>query len=125
MESIVKHIGMLFLLALSMIWIGQQEESVLQEVIPQEHRICTIVPERPITERAIGHLSAEQIAIPMLSVGEIPGYHPHHSKPKCLHTNIPKNRYAISSDKQNIIHHTPNCHHVIDYYIYTLEHILI
>jgi hypothetical protein len=104
---------------------GLQEEPVSNEPIPQEQRIHALVTERPIAERTITHLYSEQIAVPILAAGELPGYHPHHSKPKCLHMNPHKNRHAISLDKRHTIHHSPSFHHVIDYYIYTLEHILI
>lgn len=124
-KGLVKNIGLLFLLVLSMVWIGQQEKSELQEAVPQAQRICTIVSGQSTAERAFDHLFTEQMAIPALTAGEIPGYHPQHSKPKCLHTNIQKNRYAISFDKQHTTHQTLCLHHVIDYYIYTLEHILI
>jgi hypothetical protein len=104
---------------------GLQEEPVSNESMPQEQRIYAFVTERPLAERTITHLYSEQIAVPVLTAGELPGYHPHHSKPKCLHTHLQKNRYAISSDNQHILHHSPCFYHVIDYYIYTLEHILI
>ena len=115
----------MLLLVLSMIWTGQLEKTESQKTMPQEHRICTFETERPIAERTITHLYSEQIAVPILAAGELPGYHPHHSKPKCLHMNLHKNRHAISLDKRHTIHHSPSFHHVIDYYIYTLEHILI
>jgi hypothetical protein len=104
---------------------GLQEEPVSNEQMPQEQRIYTFVTERPFAERTITHLYSEQIAVPVLTAGELPGYHPHHSKPKCLHTNLQKNRHSISSDNQYTLHHSPYFYHVIDYYIYTLEHILI
>jgi hypothetical protein len=124
-ERLVKYISLLFLLVLSIIQTGLQEEPVSNEPMPQEQRIYAFVTERPFAERTITHLYSEQIAVPVLTAGELPGYHPHHSKPKCLHTHLQKNRYAISSDNQHILHHSPCFYHVIDYYIYTLEHILI
>ena len=124
-KRLVKYISLLFLLVLSNMQTGLQEEPILNEPMPQEQQIYTFVTERPFTERTIAHLYSEQIAIPVLTAGELPGYHPHHSKPKCLHTHLQKNRYAISSDNQHILHHSPCFYHVIDYYIYTLEHILI
>ena len=124
-KRLVKYISLLFLLVLSIMQTGLQEEPILNEPMPQEQQIYTFVTERPFTERTIAHLYSEQIAIPVLTAGELPSYHPHHSKPKCLHTHLQKNRYAISSDNQHILHHSPCFYHVIDYYIYTLEHILI
>ena len=125
MERLVKYISLLFLLVLSIMQTGLQEEPVSNEPIPQEQRIHAFVTERPFAERTITHLYSEQIAIPVLATGELPGYHPHHSKPKCLHINLQKNRHSISSDNQYTLHHSPFFYHVIDYYIYTLEHILI
>ena len=115
----------MLLLVLSMIWTGQLEETESQETMPLEHRIYTFETERPIAERTITHLYSEQIAVPILAAGELPGYHPHHSKPKCLHMNLHKNRHAISLDKRHTIHHSPSFHHVIDYYIYTLLLVLL
>ena len=56
---------------------------------------------------------------------ELPGYHPHHSKPKCLHTTDPlKHRISSFADIQSSVH--LNTHiHTKDYYVFTLEHILI
>ena len=119
-KRLVKYISLLFLLVLSIMQTGLQEEPILNEPMPQEQQIYTFVTERPFTERTIAHLYSEQIAIPVLTAGELPGYHPHHSKPKCLHTHLQKNRYAISSDNQHILHHSPCFFLVIDYYIYTL-----
>ena len=124
-KRLVKYISLLFLLVLSIMQTGLQEEPVSNEPMPQEQQIYTFVTERPFTERTIAHLYSEQIANTVLTAGELPGYHPHHSKPKCLHTNLQKNRHAISSDNQHTLHHSPCFYHVIDYYIYTLEHILI
>ena len=124
-KRLVKYISLLFLLVLSIMQTGLQEEPILNEPMPQEQQIYTFVTERPFTERTIAHLYSEQIGIPVLTAGELPGYHPHHSKPKCLHTHLQKNRYAISSDNQHILHHSPCFYHVKYYYIYTLEHILI
>ena len=125
MKRLVKYISMLFLLLLSIMQAGLQEETISNESMLQEQRIYAFVTERPLAERTITHLYSEQIAVPVLTAGELPGYHPHHSKPKCLYTHLQKNRYAISSDNQHILHHSPCFYHVIDYYIYTLEHILI
>ena len=124
-KRLVKYISLLFLLVLSIMQTGLQEEPILNEPMPQEQQIYTFVTERPFTERTIAHLYSELIAIPVMTAAELPGYHPHHSKPKCLHTHLQTNRYAISSDNQHILHHSPCFYHVIDYYIYTLEHILI
>lgn len=125
MKRLVKYISMLFLLLLSIMQAGLQEETISNESMLQEQRIYAFVTEQPITERTITHLYSEQIAVPVLTAGELPGYHPHHSKPKCLHTHLQKNRYVISSDNRHMLHHSPCFYHVIDYYIYTLEHILI
>ena len=106
-------------------WLGQLEETESQDTMPQEHRICAFEVKQPIAERTIAHLCSEQIAVPVLAAGELSSYHPQHSKPKCLHVNLQKNHGANSSDKQNKNYHSPCFYHVIDYYIYTLEHILI
>ena len=124
-QRLVRHIHLTLLLVLSIMWLGQLEGTELQEATPQEHPFCTIDTEQPIAERTIAHLYLEQIAVPILITEELPGYHPHHSKPKCLHTNLQKNLHTNSSDNQHSTHHSPCFYHVIDYYIYTLGHILI
>lgn len=125
--ELTKHISLLFLLAVSIMWLGQQEEVVLHKTMPQEHRYCTIVKKQSVAERAIAHLHSEQIAIPILTTGELPGYHPHHSKPKCLHQAYRDKWHDIRASFISgfASHRSPIHQHAIDYYIYTLEHILI
>lgn len=108
-------------------WADKQENVTWKEPMPQSHALHYICAEQPAAERTIGNLFNERIAIPVPAVGETPGYHPCHSKPKCLHTTDRQNRFSPYRTTHNGIvhHHSPVHHHVIDYYIYTLEHILI
>lgn len=106
---------------------SNQEHTTWLEAMPQKYNTPSISAEQPTSERAIAHLLDEQMAISILAAGEIPGYHPQHSKPKCLHTTDKQNRYGSYLVLSKGCPHlqTPIYHHVIDYYIYTLEHILI
>lgn len=124
-QRLVKFIKLLFMLLLPAMWLGQLEETESQGTMPQERRICTLEAEQPVSERTMAHLYSERIAVPVFTTGELSSYHPHHSKPKCLHVNVQKNHGANTSDDLYTNYHSPLFYHVIDYYIYTLEHILI
>ena len=108
-------------------WVSQKESTESQEAIPQICYSCSIQAEQTITEKAIAHLYAERTAMPIYTLSEIPGLNPQHSKPKCLQaTDKLGNNGVFPHIPCNSIrlYNTPH-HHVIDYYIYTLEHILI
>lgn len=105
----------------------RQETTTWQEAVPQNPISHYIHAEQPTAERTLAHLYDERIVLPIHTIGEVPGYHPHHSKSKSLHTAEQSNRRSTQAIFiSNLAHHsTPIHHHVIDYYIYTLEHILI
>ena len=124
-QRLVKYIKLLFLLLFPAMWIGQLEETASQVTMPLEHRICTFESEQPIAERTIAHLYSEQIAVPVFTIGELSCYHPHHFKPKCWQMNVQKCRGVKPSAKPDLNIHSPCFYHMLDYYIYTLEHILI
>lgn len=117
----------MLLMMLALTSADKQENTTWQESMPQSHASYYIDTEQWAAERSIEHLLNERIAITAPAIGEIPGYHPHHSKPKCLQTTDRHNRLSPSqtTDIGMEHHHSPVYHHVIDYYIYTLEHILI
>ena len=129
MQRLVKLISSILLMFIVMLWMNQQGEAEPQEAMSQVRHISSVIrSEQSSTERTMVHLYAEQLAIPVPVAGEVPGYHPSHSKPKCLHTAQRANRYGLSASTEAIgspHHRTPTPNHVIDYYIYTLEHILI
>ena len=112
-----------------MTWTDKQGEAEPQEAMTRIRRISSVIrSEQSAAEKTITHLFAEGVAVPVSVAGELPGYHPSHSKSKCLHTAHRPDRYGTSSSAENIgeVHlHIPTPHHAIDYYIYTLEHILI
>lgn len=127
MQRLVKYICSVLLAVLVMTMTSNQEHTTWQEAMPQKYGTPYISAEQPTSERTIAHLLDEQIAISITAVGENPGYHPQHSKPKCLHTTDKQNRYVSYLILRKGTSHlqSPIYHHVIDYYIYTLEHILI
>ena len=125
--GLVKYISLVLLMVFSTMWMDEMEYTEPQEAMPPICHICYFRSEQPIAEKTIAHLYAEQLAIPVYISGEISGYHPQHSKSTRVQTSNKHNRYgtqSILSDK--FIHSSASIHyHVIDYYIYTLEHILI
>lgn len=106
---------------------ANQKNTTWQEVMPQEYISQIISAEQPTTEQTIAHLFDEQIAMPIHISGEVPGYHSHYLNSKCLHTASRLNRNTSHLFLNNGFehHHSPIYNHVIDYYIYTLKHILI
>ena len=127
MQRLVNYICSTLLIVLASMQINKQEDTTWQEAMPKEHATFCISAGEPTTTRTIAHLYNECIAMPIQTIGEVPGYHPHHSKPKCLHNTDRNHRYNCQTTiADGFAHHrSPIHHHVIDYYIYTLEHILI
>lgn len=117
----------MLLLMLATTIANRQENTELQEVIPQMRVSCYTDAEQSAAARTMAHLFDEYLAIPIYVTGELPGYHPTHSKPKCLQGNQRSgyNNPPTHDDTRLHTQRTPIYHHVIDYYIYTLEHILI
>ena len=127
MQRLVKFICSTILLILAATMSGRQETTEPQEAMPQIRVSCYTDAEQSAAARTMAHLFDEYLAIPIYVTGELPGYHPTHSKPKCLPgnqrsgTNNPHAHPGTGLRTQRI----PIHHHVIDYYIYTLEHILL
>ena len=116
---------LLFMLATTIA--DRQENTESQEAIPQMRVSCYTDAEQSAAARTMAHLFDEYLAIPIYVTGELPGYHSTHSKPKCLQGNQ-RSVYNNPPTHDGTGLHTqriPIYHHVIDYYIYTLEHILI
>ena len=126
-QSLGKYIGLIFLMVFAKTWIDKQEITEAQEAIPQTQHMCFLQSEQPITQRTIAHLYSEQIAISIYALGEIPGYQSQSSKHTSSHTVNRMNRHRMQIvPLEESIHSSAFIrHHVIDYYIYTLEHILI
>ena len=106
--------------------VNKQEKTVSQEVMPKNSYTYFISSAEQSTSNSTkSNLNTECWIMPICAIGELPGYHPHHSKPKCLHTTDPlKHRISSFADIQSSVH--LNTHiHTKDYYVFTLEHILI
>ena len=117
----------MLLLMLATTIADRQENTESQDVTPQMRVSCYTDAEQSAAARTMAHLFDEYLAIPIYVTGELPGYHSTHSKPKCLQGNQ-RSVYNIPHPHESTglhPHQTPIHHHVIDYYIYTLEHILI
>ena len=105
----------------------RQEVTEPQEAMPQMRISCYTDAEQSAAARTMAHLFDEYLAIPIYVTGELPGYHPTHSKPKCLQGNQRSGYNTPHPHESTGLHpHRASIHHhVIDYYIYALEHILI
>ena len=117
----------MLLLMLATTMADRQEATEPQEAMPQMRVSCYTDAEQSAAARTMAHLFAERMAIPVYVTGELPGYHPTHSKPKCLQGNLRTgyNSSHLHEGTDFHLHRILIHHHVIDYYIYTLEHILI
>lgn len=126
MKSLVKYFGLILLIVFTNVWTSNGEDIELQDAMPQEILANSVNhSEYSTAGKTIKYLCLEHIAIPFSAVIELPGNHPHSSKSKTLQTNIQNNRHIWSLNYSILNHYTPIPYHVIDYYIYTLEHILI
>jgi hypothetical protein len=127
-QRLVKIICSMLLMILALTEANDiQKNTEPQEAMPQMP-VVTYIHAKPSTSQdTMGHLFTTQWAVPIYLAGELPGYHPHHSKPKCLQSTHRQDYNCIHDAETIGIHHqrTTFHHHVIDYYIYTLEHILI
>lgn len=118
---------MTLLLLVAMAWTTEQKSTEQPETLPQGNVACYIHAEKAAAERTIAHLFAERLATPIYVTGEFSESNQYSSKSKSLPTSERLNRCKPHPDD---IYHIPHhqqatCFHVIDYYIYTLEHILI
>jgi len=127
MQGLVKFIYSVLFIIFVMTLAEKQESTTWQKAMPNEYIPHYSYTEHPQTENTIGHLCNEQIAIPIHIASEVSSYHPHHSKPKCLYTIEKQSRNSTHIIlNHRIAFHRSSIHlHAIDYYIYTLEHILI
>ena len=124
---LVIYMSAMLLMLLATTTANEQENTTWQEAMPHEYTAhCTLI-QQETTERTIDHLYNEHLILPVYATGEVPGYHPHHSKPKCLHhADRSKWHDTHGAFTNGLLHHRSTIHqHAIDYYIYTLEHILI
>ena len=113
-------------MVLSIAWTSHREVTKLQNEMQQEEHVCSVIrSEYLTTQKTIAHLYTEQVAIPFSAVIELSGQHLFSSKSKSMQTNIQNNRHVRALDYSTLYNHNPMPYHVIDYYIYTLEHILI
>ena len=117
----------MFLMFLATTTANKQENTTWQEAMPHEHITQYTLIQQQTTERAVNYLYNEHFTMPVYVTGEVPGYHPHNSKPKCLHhADRSKWHDTHASFTNELLRHRSIIHqHAIDYYIYTLEHILI
>lgn len=118
---------MTLLLLVAMAGTIEQEHTESQEALPQENVAYYIHAEKAAAEPTNAYLFAERLAIPAFATVEFSGSNQHSSKSKGLPTIDRLNRCKPHPDDvYHIPHHQrTTCFHVIDYYIYTLEHILI
>lgn len=126
-QRLVQLICSTLLLVLATSMANKQEVTELPQAMPQVRVSCYTNAKQSTAERTMAHLYSERLATPIYTTGELPGYHPTHSKHKCLQNILhPDRSSTLRANADGSFHHrSPIYHHVIDYYIYTLEHILI
>lgn len=125
-QKLVRLICSMLLLVLATTMTDRQETTELPQAMPQV--CCSHYTDagQSTTERTLAHLYNERWAMPVYATGEFPGYHPTHSKHKSLQVaHRPDYQCTLRTHLGAHPHKTPVHHHVIDYYIYTLEHIFI
>lgn len=128
MPTLVKYICCMILMVCALGWAKPQEEKATPyEAMPYEtHTECIQAQESTIA-KTIAHLSNEQTGIPVQAATKGPMTSTYSFKPKCLSTSIGNHRPDTHNNETYNIFHLPLRYHfhAIDYYIYTLEHILI
>ena len=124
---LVIYMSAMLLMLIAITTANKQENTTWQEAMPHEYVAHATLIQQETTERTIDHLYNEHLILPVYATGEVPGYHPHHSKPKCLHQAYRDKWHDIRASFISgfASHRSPIHQHAIDYYIYTLEHILI
>ena len=108
--------------------VNKQEKTVSKAVMPKSsHTYFISSAEQSSSNSTKSNLNAECWIMPICAIGELPGYHPYHSKPKCLHTaDSLKRRISSLADIRSSVHLNTHLYiHTKDYYVFTLEHILI
>ena len=124
---LVIYMSAMLLMLIAITTANKQENTTWQEAMPHEYVAHATLIQQETTKRTIAHLHIEHLISPAYVIGEVPGYHPHHSKPKCLHhADRSKWHDTRAAFTNRLAFHRSTVHqHAIDYYIYTLEHILI
>ena len=111
-------------MVVSILWGKTSNHPELQQDVISSQSTYIVAQEQPFSEKPLNHLFSENIAIPVQIAGELPSFHHQQSKSKHILTTNRPNR--INLHTAEVGHSTFNrYHHMIDYYIYTLEHILI
>ena len=111
-------------MVVSILWGKTSNHPELQQDVISSQSTYIVAQEQPFSEKPLNQLFSENIAIPVQIAGELPSFHPHQSKSKHILTTNRPNRFNLHTAE---VGHSAfyRYHHVIDYYIYTLEHILI
>ena len=128
MTTIVKYICCVLLTVCALGWAQRQEKPVTpRETVPQEVYTGCIQAKESAAAKTIAHLYTEQTAVPVQAAAKGPGNSTHHFKPKCLSAAIGSHRPNLRIYETGDASPLPLLPHfyTIDYYIYTLEHILI
>lgn len=127
-QKLIKFVCSILLLFIATMGMNKHKYVELHAMMQQvQHTSSVILSEQSAAEKTIAHLYAEGLVTPVSIAGEWLEYHPAPSKSK-YHTTHRPNRHGDSASTEaigTIHHHVPIPNHVIDYYIYTLEHILI
>lgn len=127
MSALFKHIWLVFLCLCMLIFTVQEtEETGPQNVEPQNECSDCIRAEQSAIDKTIAHLYAERLPVPVQAIAKPFTHSEKSNKYKGVYhlissicTDIQTGSIRFLSPPNRLEFHT------IDYYIYTLEHILI
>lgn len=128
MPTLVKYICCMILMACALGWAKPQEEKATPHgAMPFGVYTECIQAEEPAAAKTMAHLYDERTAVPVQAVFKGPRTYTNCFKPKCLCTTTGSHCIDFRTYEVYDASHFSLQHYFypIDYYIYTLEHILI
>lgn len=128
MSALLKHSwSMLICLCVLLLSAQKTKETELQNVVPQKQCSDCIRADQSAMDKTMAHLYAERSAIPVQALVQWSTHMGKSNKYKCLYGIVPSTLAGIRPMDYSSFLSPPHWSvpHAIDYYIYTLEHILI
>lgn len=128
MPTLVKYICYMILMVCALGWAKPQEEKATpHRAMPFGEYTECIQAEEPAAAKTMAHLYDERTAIPVQAAPKGARTSVHSFKPKCMGTTTGSHQPDIKTyEASNTPQFLQQPHfYTIDYYIYTLGHILI
>ena len=128
MSALLKHSGsMLICLCVFLLSAQKTEGTELKNVVPQRECSDCIRADQSAMDKTMAHLYAERSATPVQAPVQWSTHMGKSNKYKCLYGIVPSTLSDIRPMGSSSFLSPPHWSvpHAIDYYIYTLEHILI